>query len=117
MKEEDIRPQDLHDEYLRLSRKDAETFFSDTSKFQDIDCPACNNKEVTKSFVKDGFGYVSCSYCGTLFQSPRPTIEAFEQFYMESHSSNYWAETFFPRISPFPINFFIYESFFFFKNS
>lgn len=99
MKEEDIRPQDLHEEYLRLSQKDAGTFFSDVSKFQDILCPACSSKEVKKAFVKDGFGFVTCSQCGTLFQSPRPTIEAFEQFYIESPSSNYWAETFFPRIA------------------
>jgi len=99
VKEEDIRPQDLHEEYLRLSRKDAETFFSDTSNFQDIACPACNTKDVEETFTKDGFGYVCCSQCGTLFQSPRPTVEAFEQFYMESPSSNYWAETFFPRIA------------------
>jgi len=99
VKEEDIRPQELHDEYLRLSKKDAETFFSDESKFQDIVCPACNTGHVKKAFVKDGFGYVNCSNCDTLFQSPRPSVEAFEQFYMESPSSNYWAETFFPRIA------------------
>ncbi len=99
MKEEDIRPADLFEEYLRLSRQDAKVFFSDNSQWQGLPCLACDSVNVETSFTKDGFGYVLCCECGTLYQSPRPSIDEFEKFYVESPSSNYWAEVFFPRIA------------------
>ena len=99
MKEADIRPTDLHEEYLRLSKQDAEVYFSDSSRWKDIPCVGCDSGAVTVCFVKDGFTYVRCFECGTLFQSPRPSLDSFEQFYVESPSSNYWAETFFPKVA------------------
>ena len=99
MKEEDIRPSHLHEEYLRLSKEDAKIFFSDNSNWKQFPCPACNSDVVEHSFIKDGFGYVKCCDCGTLYQSPRPSIEEFEQFYVDSPSSNFWAEEFFPKIA------------------
>lgn len=99
MKEDDIRPTDLHEEYLRLSNIDAETFFTDKNARFDLPCPACGSEHVNTAFEKGGFGYTQCQECNTLFQSPRPTIEAFEQFYIDSPSSNYWAEVFFPKIA------------------
>jgi len=99
MKEEDIRPSHLHEKYLRLSKEDAKLFFSDNSRWQQIPCPACSSSAVENCFVKDGFGYVECCDCGSLYQSPRPSIEEFEQFYIDSPSSNYWAEEFFPKIA------------------
>jgi len=99
MKENDIRPTDLHEEYLRLSNVDSETFFTDKFARIDLPCPACGSEQVNTAFDKGGFGYIQCQGCNTLYQSPRPTIEAFEQFYIDSPSSNYWAEIFFPKIA------------------
>lgn len=99
MKEEDIRPSYLHEEYLRLSKDDASKFFSDDSSRQVILCPACNSENIESCFVKDGFGFVQCCDCGTLYQSPRPSIKEFERFYVDSPSSNYWAEVFSPKIA------------------
>jgi Zn ribbon nucleic-acid-binding protein len=99
MKEEDIRPANLHEEYLKLSKADAMNFFSANQKRDIIPCPACNSNEAATGFEKDGFGFVSCAKCGTLYQSPRPELSAFEKFYVNSPSSNYWAEVFFPAIA------------------
>ncbi len=99
MKEEDIRPSYLHEEYLRLSKNDARKFFSDDSRWQVLPCPACDSENVEYCFNKDGFRYSQCSDCRTLYQSPRPSIEEFEAFYVDSPSSNYWAEVFFPKIA------------------
>ena len=98
MKESDIRPSDLFDEYLRLSALDAEVFFSNTAR-SSIPCIGCGGGNVDNCFIKHGFQYVQCKECETLYLSPRPPAEVFEQFYENSVSSNYWAETFFPAVA------------------
>ena len=45
MKEEDIRPQEVFDEYLRLTEADIQKFFMDVPRIQ-IDCPACGKQMV-----------------------------------------------------------------------
>jgi SAM-dependent methyltransferase len=96
MKEQDIRPADLFEKYLELSARDAHTFFSDRTRFQDVACPACGHTAPAEAFTKEGFRYVECTLCGTLFVSPRPDREALDRFYGDSPSATYWAETFFP---------------------
>lgn len=98
MKENDIRPEALLNRYLELSAQDAERCFSDSPR-QPCDCVACGSKKLNPEFEKNGFGYVTCEDCGTLFQAPRPPLEAFEAFYRDSESSRYWAEQFFPAVA------------------
>ena len=95
MKEDDIRPEKLYLRYLELSHEDAKNCFGDEARV-DIPCVACGSGETTISFKKLGFQYVECQECRTLYQSPRPSLAAFEAFYRDSVSSNYWAEVFFP---------------------
>lgn len=97
MKENDIRPAHIFEEYLRLSSLDTERFF-DSERREEIPCPACGSGRTAPSFVKRGFGYSQCVDCATLYQTPRPYLEQFEQFYRDSASSNYWAEVFFPTV-------------------
>lgn len=98
MKESDIRPEALLRRYLELSARDAELCFAQDSRLT-IPCVACGGERVVGEFDKNGFAYSSCRDCGTLFQSPRPSIEAFEAFYRNSVSSRYWAEEFFPAVA------------------
>jgi hypothetical protein len=93
MKESEIRPQSIFDEYLRLARIDAKKYFADV-KTDDISCPACQ-RQGTQSFIKDGFTYKHCDFCFTLFVSPRPEWGAFVRYYTESEASKYWATTFY----------------------
>lgn len=97
MKESDIRPVNLLNEYLRLSALDAEAYFN-SSERQAISCPACDGTGI-RAFAKHGFDYQECGECGSLYQSPRPLLREFERFYGDSPSSNYWAETFFPSVA------------------
>ena len=93
MKESDIRPQDIFDEYLRLAKEDTIKFFSGVKTTQ-ITCPACAS--VGKlSFVKNGFSYELCQNCQTLFVNPRPVAESFFDYYTQSSSSKFWATTFY----------------------
>ncbi|MBF0231417.1 MAG: class I SAM-dependent methyltransferase [Desulfamplus sp.] len=98
MKEHDIRPEKLHDRYLELSAHDAEKCFRGCEK-RDILCVGCGGRQLQFQFEKNGFPYSLCEECGSLFQSPRPSISAFEKFYRESESSQYWAESFFPAVA------------------
>lgn len=93
MKEEDIRPAAIFEEYLRLARIDAKIYFSNAS-FTDIRCPACQDKG-TPAFTKESFTYQECPNCQTLFVNPRPPAEAFNRYYTESDSSKFWATTFY----------------------
>lgn len=98
MREEDIRPENLFNEYLRLSKNDAYTLFAD-AKSTEINCPACDSTEKQQAFIKDGFTYQICKHCQTLYQSPRPEKIVFDKFYINSASSNFWGEKFFPKVA------------------
>jgi hypothetical protein len=93
MKEEEIRPQIIFDEYLRLAREDTDTYFGDAEKVGG-NCPACESLGVP-AFVKYGFTYETCPNCLSLFVNPRPVVEAFSKYYTESPSSKFWASTFY----------------------
>jgi 2-polyprenyl-3-methyl-5-hydroxy-6-metoxy-1,4-benzoquinol methylase len=99
MKESEIRPQELLGRYLELTAKDAKTCFSDKAGFEDLSCVACGSDNVDFQFKKNEFHYSLCEICGTLYQTPRPSEQAFQQFYKDSESSNYWAEEFFPAVA------------------
>lgn len=93
MKEEDIRPQLIFDEYLRLAAADTLTYFADVERVV-LDCPACSTPGQL-AFEKSGFAYDQCPNCQTLYVNPRPLAEAFSKYYQESPSARYWATTFY----------------------
>ena len=101
MKESDIRPQDLFNKYLSLSANDIPTYFPELFENNGVafNCVACNSDNHTLAFVKEGFKYSTCEYCGTLFTSIRPRLDSYFDFYSNSPSSNYWANTFYPAIA------------------
>lgn len=93
MKEEEIRPQRIFDEYLHLAKQDTATFFGEVEKVTGT-CPACETVG-EPAFVKYGFTYETCHNCLSLFVNPRPVVEAFAKYYIESPSSKFWASTFY----------------------
>ena len=97
MKEFEIRPRKLFSKYLELSKSDIEIFFSDHSRFEEINCPGCMLNTDNVAFVKHGFTYKKCPQCLTLFVSPRPTNKMISEFYRRSESSRFWAEHFYPE--------------------
>ena len=92
MKEAEIRPAHIFDEYLEIARRDIEKYFSESGK--KCQCPACDAEGVD-AFTKHGFTYQECPACQTLFVSPRPCSQAFSRYYEESESSKYWATKFY----------------------
>lgn len=93
MKEDDIRPQALFAEYIRLAEQDARAFFPQAGRVATA-CPACGAAG-SLAFEKCGFRYDECPDCATLYVNPRPPVEAFERYYRESPSSKFWATDFY----------------------
>jgi hypothetical protein len=93
LKEEDIRPKSVFDEYLRLAKIDAKNYFDGVFR-KAINCPACGNKGEV-AFNKYGFDYELCPACDTLFVSPRPLNEAFIRYYQDAPSTKFWSTTFY----------------------
>lgn len=95
MKETDIRPADLFDQYLALCEEDISDLFADQSEFIEIHCPCCGPAEHQFAFDKSGMAYVTCSKCDSLFLSPRPSKAQIEQYYRKSKGAKFWASTFY----------------------
>lgn len=93
MKEEEIRPRGVFEEYLRLAALDADIYFG-SSERQAVPCPACGTQG-DFAFDKHGFSYEECPACQTLFVSPRPPAEDFFRYYQASASARYFATTFY----------------------
>lgn len=93
MKEEEIRPKKVFDEYLRLAALDADIYFGNSNR-QPVLCPACGRRG-DFAFDKHGFSYEECPACQTLFVSPRPPATDFFRYYQESASARYFATTFY----------------------
>jgi len=85
MKESDIRPEALLRRYLELSEQDAANCFGNEPRAP-IACVGCGSLRVEPDFEKHGFAYGLCQDCGTLYQTPRPSLSAFEAFYRDSVS-------------------------------
>lgn len=97
MKEEEIRKRDVFNSYLALVDKDVKDFF-DFNSFEPLSCPACHSTDLTDEFIKQGFRYVSCDRCTTLFVNPRPSYEMLNRFYSDSPSTSFWIDEFFKPV-------------------
>ena len=98
MKEHEIRPSAIFDEYLRLTEEDVKTFFENVGRSA-VGCPACGG-EGEPSFDKSGFVYARCAQCETLFVTPRPERSAFEAYYRDAPSTRFWATVFYKETEP-----------------
>jgi SAM-dependent methyltransferase len=97
LKEQDIRPKEVFDEFLRLAEEDAKKFFPNSQR-TNCNCPGCGSSENELKFEKKGFNYCSCNHCDSLFVNPRPTKQAFDRFYKDGASTRYFANTFLPSV-------------------
>ena len=94
MKEEDIRPEKLFNQFLSLAEQDVETYFRHAPLYN-RPCPACKSQNSEFRFRKMGFDYEICLNCITLFVNPRPEAQAFSEYYTDSPSVRFWATNFY----------------------
>jgi SAM-dependent methyltransferase len=93
--EEEIRPKDIFDNFLKLADLDIQEFFLHAD-FVELKCPACE-READFAFIKKSFSFMSCPNCLTLFVSPRPDFESFKSYYSSSRSTKYWSDVFYKK--------------------
>ncbi|KYG64744.1 SAM-dependent methyltransferase [Bdellovibrio bacteriovorus] len=96
MKEEEIRPKAILDQYLKLSAEDGAKL--DKNLFQECVCQACGGTRKETKFEKHGYTYKMCLDCHSLFCSPRPTPDQISSLYFNSPSSTFWSNVFFPSV-------------------
>ena len=99
MREADIRPAGILNEYLRLAAPDARLYFSDKAAMQPRACPGCGDDQPQPAFAKEGFDYVTCGACGSLYALAVPSPDRLADFYRDSPSQRYWAEVFYPSVA------------------
>lgn len=95
MKEKEIRPKKIFEEYLTLAKKDARNIFK-KSITKKTSCIACGFKSKSL-FTKHSFNYHECTKCKTIFVNPRPLDRYFRKFYNEGKSVKFWSEVFYKK--------------------
>ena len=94
MRKEDIRPEELERECDVLIEQDRSSI--DMSKLINVSCIACGSNDNEYSFNKHGFTYKRCSFCDSLYMSPRLSQEDLNLFFRESNAMRFWAERLYP---------------------
>jgi SAM-dependent methyltransferase len=59
---------------------------------EDVACAACGVAEARPVFAKDGFTYVRCLECGTLYVSPQLRTELLDEYWAESNVAARWLD-------------------------
>lgn len=95
--EEDIRPKNLLALQAACVQEDIESLLKYKEEFILTSCVACESDVYELIYEKNGFFYVRCKACGTIFLNPRPTIEILSQFYRQSKNYKFWSEYIFPE--------------------
>lgn len=97
MNEDDIRPQPLRRANAELRRADLARVLASAADFVAVSCPACGGDRPIDPFHKDGFAFVRCALCATVYISPRPPFDSLMTFYTTAASVRHWWEVIFPR--------------------
>ena len=94
MKEKDIRPKKLFEQFLHLTSLDIKKYFNKPKS--NINCVACGKKGKF-SFKKKNFSYCECLSCKTLFVNPRPRESAFFNYYTKASSIKFLTDTLYEK--------------------
>jgi 2-polyprenyl-3-methyl-5-hydroxy-6-metoxy-1,4-benzoquinol methylase/ribosomal protein S27E len=96
LRETDIRPDHLIAEQMARVQRDIDRLLEYQAQFVQVDCPACMAHERKGMYSKNGFQYVACLACETVYISPRPPKPILEGYYETSENYQYWSTHIFP---------------------
>ena len=97
MNENDIRPDNLKKKIRKLSTIDLHNILLHKNDYIEVVCPACESNSNKFIFEKEGFNFVSCNECETVFVNPRPTADLIKKYYNTSHVIKFWNEEVYPK--------------------
>lgn len=95
MREDDIRPKALLDEFFARLTRDARRLAARRPEFVSVACGFCGDAATSLAFEKDGFPYCRCDRCGSLFANPRPTAVALIEYTETSEAVAFWSSHFY----------------------
>ena len=97
MKEHDIRPDYMMKKIMDLAMIDINSIMQHKKDFIQVACPACESNDYDFCFTKNGFHFVNCNQCETLYINPRPNPELLNKFYNNSKETQYWNQEVYPK--------------------
>lgn len=96
IREEDIRPAALMADKQQCVDWDRDYLLAHREQWVMVSCPACDGDHYRSFGDKQGFTYVECRCCGTVYTNPRPSQELLHAFYAQSKNYGYWNKHIFP---------------------
>lgn len=94
--EEDIRPATLMADKESCIKWDIEFLLKHREQWVSVTCPSCSSGENVEYGAKDGFVFVECVQCETVYTNPRPSMALSHEFYAQSKNYAYWNKHIFP---------------------
>ncbi len=94
--EDDIRPSKLMAEKQEDLLWDRNFLLAKKNEWEFVDCPSCQSDNFATFGEKEGFVYVNCLRCRTVYTNPRPSQELSHQFYQQSRNYAFWNKHIFP---------------------
>jgi len=88
-------------ENAKLHAEDVQRLLAHRDEFVQVSCPACESGNYQVIFEKNGFTFVMCQECETVFINPRPTFDMLTDFYATSKSIKHWNDKIFPASEDF----------------
>ncbi|MDX1929813.1 MAG: class I SAM-dependent methyltransferase [Pirellulaceae bacterium] len=96
MRESDIRPPELMLKKKGCIDSDRRYLLERRDEWVVTSCPACESMDSSAFGEKDGFQYVQCTACKTVYTCPRPSESLLHKFYSQSANYAFWNEHIFP---------------------
>jgi ribosomal protein S27E len=84
-----VHPHGMHGRLVRAFVQAAEAVLRKRADFIDVPCPACGSSETSAAFAKHGYRFQECDGCGSLFTSPRPTLELMDSYFFDSAAASF----------------------------
>lgn len=85
LNEVDVHPPGSYARLVELSTAAAATL----SRDDEVSCPGCQSDNRRAAFEKQGFHYVACRSCASIYVSPRPSAEAVRWYLHESPAAEF----------------------------
>lgn len=94
--ENDIRPEQMMVDKQQCVEADRQFLLDHHDQWVSVPCPACQADNPRPFGEKQGFAYVECEKCGTVYTNPRPSQAVLDEFYATSQNYAYWNRYIFP---------------------
>jgi len=95
--ENDIRPKELMKLKEPALEHDKCFLREKMSSFIYCHCPACKSSSSKLWGEKEGFRYVKCSECNTVYMNPRAPEKILKEFYKQSKNYEFWDKYIYPQ--------------------